>query len=391
MGDTRGAAHDPGRLIGKSIGWVAVACGLGCMEPTLLVAATEAEAESRTPCEQGAVVPLNEPLGGLGGAAEAARHEVRALVIGDAGRHTEGELSYLDEASARILSSVFRRHRDQERRRYDLGLTVGDNFPPDGVETTEEHRRRWWPYRRLGVPFFPTLGDEDYAGRAGAQIEFTTAPGNVFRVHQTPVTWNLPCNYYSFMAGPIRFVAIDTDEGTTVSSAERRRFGRISRLPKTAKAAWSGLQSGWVAEQLGRRGREPWRIVYGHHAVFSNGKDGDSKRLQEGSPSLIELLQRYNVTAFIGGHDASLQHLHRNGIDYFVAGGGGGGSPTPASCDGDPTCRFAKGMHGFLEIEATKYRLKFSFFDAHGRLVYHCERNKRDDRCGDSEANAGRR
>ena len=203
------------------------------------------------------------------------------------------------------------------------------------------------------------------------------------------MTWNLPCNYYSFVAGPIRFVAIDTDEGTVPSKGERSWFRRVFRVPNMEGVPWSGLQTAWVAEQLGRRGREPWRIVYGHHAVFSNGTGGDSTRLQEGDPSLIELLQRYSVTAFIGGHDSSLQHLNRNGIDYFVAGGGGGRRPRPASCVGDPTCEFAEGMHGFLEIEATAYKLTFSFFNIHGRRVYRCERVKTDDRCRATEAAGG--
>ena len=101
---------------------------------------------------------------------EGEARRVRVVVFGNAGRHEGEELSNLDGASTTVLWSIFARHRLRDRRPYDLGLTVGDNFPPVGVETTEQHRQRWWPYQRLGVPFFPTLGDDDYAGVPGPRL-----------------------------------------------------------------------------------------------------------------------------------------------------------------------------------------------------------------------------
>ncbi|MCL4849596.1 MAG: metallophosphoesterase [Acidobacteria bacterium] len=272
---------------------------------------------------------------------------VRFVVLGDFGDPgPDGDGSLAPDAR-RVLAALAARHRE---RPYDFGLTVGDNFYPRGVATPEALRRRWRPYEQLGLRFYATLGNHDYAkGRARTQVRYTTSPLNRGQ------RWQMPCRYYSFEAGPVAFAALDTDEGTLGWWRRLRRAIalRFDSLP------WSDTQARWLDTALGAAGRFPWRVVYGHHPVKSVGRHGDTSRLASGPNSLARLLDRHDAI-YLAGHDHSLQVLAGPRAAYFVSGGGGR-SPTSAECRRDPSCVFATGRAGFLEIEATADELRWAF------------------------------
>lgn len=304
---------------------------------------------------------------------------VRILVMGNLGRHESREVSLLQERVAAVWSTALRRHHETP---YDLGLTVGDNFVPRGVETAEDLRRRWRPYNRLGAPFFAALGDRDYKGDVQPQLEYTYLPTNVEGTGETYGTWNLPCSYYRFVAGPVEFLAIDTDEGRLRATRGVRRRRR-TRLPPVwpPEAEWSAVQTRWVMERLESRGESSWRILYGHHDVRGQSPRAWASGLRNGIPVLVEAIPRYGVTAVLSGHDAGLWHEHRDGVEYFAAGGGDGRRRKFARCDSTAGCGFATDRHGFLEIEAWAERIRFSFFRGDGTRMYGCERFIGDEKC----------
>lgn len=49
-----------------------------------------------------------------------------------------------------------------------------------------------------------------------------------------------------------------------------------------------------------------WLIVAGHYPVFSAGEHGDTNELKT---YLLPLLQKYNVDAYMCGHDHISEHL----------------------------------------------------------------------------------
>jgi tartrate-resistant acid phosphatase type 5 len=290
-------------------------------------------------CELGPVDDLAAPAG-----------TVRLVVLGDFGDPGPDGGASLSEAAQRVLEAIEQRHRE---RPYQFGLTVGDNFYPAGVATLEALRQRWQPYEALGLRFYATLGNHDYMwGRARNQVRYTASPLNVM------ARWQMPCRYYSFSAGPVAFVALDTDEGTLGWWRRLRRAvtGRFREV------GWSAAQTTWVEAQLVAAADAPWRIVYGHHPVRSVGRHGDSRRLSKGTPSLSDLLERHRVIS-VAGHDHSLQFLRTPDTLYFVSGGGGRGL-TDAGCEGDPSCVYASRESGFLEIEAAAAELRWAFIGA---------------------------
>jgi len=61
------------------------------------------------------------------------------------------------------------------------------------------------------------------------------------------------------------------------------------------------------------------KIVIGHHPPYSNGDHGDNPEIIN---ALVGIFSKYDVLAFISGHDHNLEHIYRNGLHVFVAGGG---------------------------------------------------------------------
>ena len=241
---------------------------------------------------------------------------VRAVAFGDFG------YSGTDSGQHKVFEAVRKEH---EKEPFQLGLTLGDNFYPSGVSSVSDPvwKSIWEPdYGTLGIRFFATLGNHDYRGNVQAAIDYTKASKS----------WMMPNRYYTFGAGPVRFFALDTDEGT----AGNWLF----------KKEWSEEQANWLRDQLRRHSTVPWKIVYGHHPIYSYGHHGDDKRLQR---KLLPILREHKAI-YLAGHEHDLQVIENDGMRFFVVGGGG---KDTRSVSKGPNTRFAASQHGFLDLTAT--------------------------------------
>ena len=268
------------------------------------------------------------------GLVRPAGQPVRAVVFGDFGYEGSGS------GQAAVVKSILAPHG---KNAYHLGLTLGDNFYPRGVRSVEDpHWKTNWrnPYDGLGIKFYAALGNHDYMGNEQAQIDYTNHPDNR--------SWQMPARYYTFGAGPVRFFALDTDEGTS---------GGLYRL---FRKPWSVEQSAWLDAQLEKYSPARWKVVYGHHPIYSDGYHGDSARLIE---KLLPLLKKHNVDVYLAGHDHDMQHFERDGMHFFVVGGGG---KNTRQITGKRTV-FAESMHGFLEMEADDRRLSLRLVGTSGK------------------------
>ncbi len=164
---------------------------------------------------------------------------------------------------------------------YDFVLMVGDNMyvraSASGYAAAFER-----PYKSLldaGVRFFAILGNHDDPN----EIRY---PG-----------FNMDGQrYYSFASGHIRFIGLDTN----VLDAKQMEW-----FERTLKASL-----------------EPWKIVYFHHPLYSNGsRHGSNVELRV---KLEPLLVRYRVNVVLSGHDHHYERFKpQKGITYFVVGSGG--------------------------------------------------------------------
>jgi hypothetical protein len=255
-------------------------------------------------------------------AAAVKSSTFRVLAFGDYGNGSKNQSD---------VAVAMKKYHDSKP--FDFGITLGDNFYSKGMLSTRDpHWKEWWidMYDRLHVPFYASLGNHDwgYADSPAAEVMFT----------QLSNTWKMPATYYTFTAGPAQFFALDTNE-------------------------MSRKQLAWLDSEL-RKSTAHWKVVYGHHPVYSAGAHSDNPALIE---QLLPLL-RDRVDVYIAGHDHDMQHLKTEaGVHFFVAGGAGAGlrKPTP----GDRTL-FAQGVHGFSVLEIAPQSFQVRFLDTSLKEIY---------------------
>ncbi|MBI4467109.1 MAG: metallophosphoesterase [Acidobacteria bacterium] len=260
----------------------------------------------------------------LQGASAPQSSLVRLVVIGDSGTG--------DEHQYRIAEQMVAWH---DGLPYGLVLMLGDNiyggvFGRGGGNKKDFEAKFDRPYAELlrrGVVFRAALGNHDLQSRQGRDLIESTERFHI----------KSPQGYYSFTAGQfdaetplVEFFVLNT-----------LRLEKDKRDPE---------QLAWLGQAL-TASRARWRIVYGHHPLYSTGKRHGSDvklrekleplltgetggaqgpalpkppaRVGEGLvPSRASLGPRVQVV--LAGHDHLYQRFHpQKGIVYFVCGSSG--------------------------------------------------------------------
>jgi tartrate-resistant acid phosphatase type 5 len=256
------------------------------------------------------VVPANQP--------------VRVVAFGDFGTGSTAQ-----KALSETLATY------HVARRFDLGITLGDNFYSVGMESPSDPRwQTQWEemYGPLGITFYAALGNHDWG--------HPDSPAAEVLYSGKTTTWRMPASYYTFTAGPVQFFALDTQ---SVALSEKQRK--------------------WLDTELSRS-QARWKVVYGHHPVFSGGNYEDRPDL---IAKLLPILEN-RADLFICGHDHNLQALKPEGnVRFYIAGGGGARlyelRPYERSV-------FASRSNGFAVIDADPAQLTVSLVDGSGKTLY---------------------
>jgi tartrate-resistant acid phosphatase type 5 len=234
-------------------------------------------------------------------------------------------------------------------------LAVGDNFYEDGVASVED--RQWqssfekvYTAPSLQVPWYAVLGNHDYHLSADAQIAYSKASKR----------WNMPARYYQRTeqidaATAADFFFIDTMPMAVFDDDEVQFDKNVPRHDVPNQMAW--LESSLAASTA------PWKIVVGHHPVYSGGIHGDTPFLVE---HVLPLLQKHGVQAYINGHDHDLQHLESGSVNFFCSGGGS----KPRDAKNIAQTKFAKGCSGFMAAALQADKMDVRMIDDKGKLLY---------------------
>ena len=257
----------------------------------------------------------------------------RVVALGDFG---DGSRTQIELARA-----MARRHAESP---FDLGLTLGDNFYQCGVRSVDDPKwkARWEDlYTPLGILFYATLGNHDYGHPSVLCPGVTASPRAEIERSEHSKSWRMPARYYTFAAGAARFFAIDTED-------------------------WTAAQLEWLTEQLAAHANEPgvrWRIVYGHHPIYTSGEHNGERRIGQLQRELLPVLKQANVDVYLTGHDHDIEHLRVDGIDLVVCGGGGAHLRSLARRV--PQSVFAAATHGFAELAFDEHELSLRLLDVH--------------------------
>ncbi|MHC5108325.1 MAG: purple acid phosphatase family protein [Planctomycetota bacterium] len=260
----------------------------------------------------------------------------RFIAIGDMGTGHAGQF----EIGAAMAERA-------DRDGLDFIITAGDNIYENGVSSAADPQ---WvtkfeePYAdpALDVPFYPTLGNHDHRGDPDAQIEYGERNPN----------WIMPARHYTFT----RMLDDDT----------KVQFFAIDTTPMLDIFSDASAQVTWLDQSLADSDAR-WKIVFGHHPLFSHGPHGSQT-------TLINLLKpvfdRHDVDVYFAGHDHTLEMLKpRNGTHYVISGAGAGEDKAFSVAWGSDAY-YAATLGGFTYMRISRNELVIEFVRPDARTEY---------------------
>ena len=263
------------------------------------------------------------------------KDELRMIAVGDWGHSGDGLPATIRgmDAACKALDG------------FHAGMFLGDNFYPDGVSSVNDDRwRRYFeePFdtEQLGnLSWHAILGNHDWRGNVQAQIDYS----------KRNKRWVMPDHYWRKDFGAsgenplLTVLAIDTDKHYE---------------------AWK-KQLDWLEAQLRETRQASWpRVVIGHHTLVSYSNHGFTDYMvSEFEP----LFSKYQIAAYICGHDHNMQVAEKNGVTYAVLGGGGA---TLYDVERGTLSKFALKSHGFGVLRVTRKQLSIECRDTTGKVLH---------------------
>lgn len=223
------------------------------------------------------------------------------------------------------------------RQTCDFAVLVGDNFYPVGVSSKNDPLWKTAfeePYKNLAFPFYAVLGNHDHWGNIQAQFEYT----------RKQKRWNLPSAFYTFRKNDVEFFMTDTQ-------------------------TWNGSQEKWLTKAL-EASSAPWKIVVGHHPVYSYGEHGSTKSLKQTMLPIMEDEAQF----YLAGHDHDLQFIESNGMGFLVSGA----AAQARSVKAGPGTIFSASQLGFSHLSIEGDLAKLRILDKEGKTVFYQERKRQD-------------
>lgn len=204
---------------------------------------------------------------------------LRFVSVADTGTGARGQYA--------VAAAMARYH---QLNPYDLVILAGDNIYNNG-EIEKIGAVFEQPYQVLlqqGVKFQAVLGNHDIRTDNGdPQVRY---PG-----------FNMQGRYYTFRRGDVQFFALDTNNN----------------------ADWKA-QLPWLEQELSGSDA-PWKVVFGHHQIYSSGQYGLNEPFIQ---TLTPIFQKYGVQLYINGHDHNYERSQPiNGTTYLICGAGAGTRP----------------------------------------------------------------
>ena len=198
----------------------------------------------------------------------------RFVALGDVGTGNIGQ-----NAIAQVMNDYYR------QQPYKLVLLTGDNIYEDGEirRIGATFSKPYYFLRKQEVPFYAVLGNHDVRTNNGRdQVNFSS--------------FNMEGRYYTFIQGIVQFFALDTNKNTD----------------------WS-QQLIWLEQTLAES-TATWKVVFGHHPLYSSGIHGSSQEL---IAKLSPLFVRHGVQLYVNGHDHNYERtIPIEGTTYLTCGAG---------------------------------------------------------------------
>ncbi len=273
----------------------------------------------------------------------AADGKLSFLVVGDWGE-PDNHAAALKVAGA--MAKV------AEQVKISFVISTGDNFYERGVKDVSD--ALWqnafeniYSAPSLQCPWYVVLGNHDHGGSIQAEIDYSAKSAR----------WNMPSAYYSIgkavtPAASADFFFLDTEPLKEASWWER--MTNLERDP--------AKQLEWLETSLAES-KASWKILVGHHPIFSGGEHGDTAIMIE---RVKPLMEKYGAQIYLSGHDHDLEAIRSGPVSYLVSGAGSRTRPITSHVDDT----FSASRLGFLLVEIEETRATATFFDEDAAILH---------------------
>ena len=246
------------------------------------------------------------------------------LVIGDQGDGPESSAPRVAESIAMLAEESAKNGKPIE---FIIG--TGDNFYPDGPETTDaEVWRTHWEeiFGNLRIPWYLTLGNHDRNEKGmpygrplnyQAQIDYTD---KVIAETGEKTMWNMPGRYYSFTwpresrKPLVEFFMLD-GEALAWANSPMESQGTYGEDYREMMA--------WLYDRL-RNSKAKYKVIGSHYVPGARGRDWFHRIQPFGAlKNLREIQEKFPITLFMGGHEhiMSLKGPDSYGSYHMLSGG----------------------------------------------------------------------
>lgn len=302
--------------------------------------------------------PANEEIqsgyrGGFNSNIKVINNSVNFIAVGDWGRNGD----YYQQDVAAQMTKV------AATSGTNFVVTVGDNFYPSGVQSTSDPN---WHYSFediykgyfLHCNWYVALGNHDYKGNIQAQIDYS-------RISRR---WQMPGTYYSRkikLPGNDELLLVVMDTNPFITSY----YSKNDELSENVRQQDTAAQRKWLEATLNDTSRAvKWKIVIGHHPMYSGGKRMKSKDTEDIRRKFQALFHKTKVDAYICGHEHDLQVIRPTGqyTTQFLSGAGCEVRPS-GSTDGT---LFWASKPGFMTFSVTGQELTVQVVGADGTVLH---------------------
>ena len=270
------------------------------------------------------------------------------VVLGDWGGHMGTQHQ---KRVAAVLASV----------NPEFVINTGDNFYPHGIANASDPAidRLWTQIYTPSRPWLSILGNHDYLYNASAQLSIPHP------------SWHMPARYYKWSSNDTDFWFLDTTPWmpfnyVEVHQARRGGLSDATRADFEAQRQQVPAQIAWlqasVAESTATR-----KFIVGHHPLWTCGyhRYANHSHLEA---VVLDLHRRYKFDGYLCGHDHSLQHIRREGLDEYLSGAGSS-SFEVFTCPG-LMYKTTTEDHGFVVVHNNR---SVTYLNAYGRVLYRTE------------------
>lgn len=299
-----------------------------------------------------------------------SRAAVRFLALGDWGRDGDFNQSLVAKQMSRVAADMA----------VQFVVSTGDNFYDSGLPDVAAPQfsssfTNVYSNASLQVPWYSVLGNHDYYGNALAQLHPRLAARDPRWICRRSMRLSLPlCQAAESQIAPCEHtVDLFLYDSTPLVREYRHTWERHLDWRGLNAQNWTQQEEAQLQELEGwlSSSHATWKVVIGHHPVFSFGEHGSQPEMVE---RVKPIMERHSVDLYLNGHDHNLQHIKREDSPvHFITSGGGSKAwreqQAPPRANSPGLQYFWPGQ-GFAAVEVDVGEVRLSFVGNDGMVMH---------------------